>query len=381
MKNKSFKFLAFLILTIVLSCEKDLETDNPSINMENRIVIACGKPSSSDNYYVYAIDGNGNLLWSKPGFGPPVAINNDIAYLNLSGNLYAVNVRTGEEIWSNETTQGDFNNSITFYNKVLYTSSFGSKKIYAVNALTGEIKWSFETDILAVFSSAPTVVNEVVYFGAPDENVYALDLEGNLIWKYFTNAGDLRSSTAVSDNKLYIGADNGSLYVLNAENGDSIWSYNIGITGEESPTISNHMVFIQGEQKVFCLNSDNGSIIWDYDIAYSYSWSSPTEIDGKLYVCGINRGLQALNSNDGSELWNNTSFGTTTRGCPVVFGEVVYVSAPGGLVAIDALTGNTLWNYGEFTFMSTAISFYSSPVVYDTETKLVGYPSDSGNMQ
>jgi hypothetical protein len=238
--------------------------------------------------------------------------------------------------------------------------------------------------VFSVINSVPTVENNVIYFGAPDSHVYALDLSGNLKWKYKTGATDVRSSPAIANDKVYVGADDGKLYVLNASNGTLVWDYDAGIAGENSPTISNDKVYIQSEKAVFCLNAVNGSEVWRYTLPSTISdWSTPTENNNILYVCGTNNGLQAFNATDGSLLWKNTSFGTSTRESPTVFDGYVYLAAPGGLAAINAASGVTLWIYGKFDSwnVSNVKSFYTSPVVYDIETKTVGYPSDSGNKQ
>ncbi|WP_348811865.1 outer membrane protein assembly factor BamB family protein [Flavobacterium maritimum] len=365
------------------NCQFNVNVSAKTNSVGNKIIISCGQPHMSFDYYVYAVNGSGNLLWSKLGFGHTVAIANDIVYLNISGNLCAVNINTGVQIWSNETTQGYFNGSVTLSNNILYCSSHNGK-IYALDASNGEIKWSFQTEVFSVINSVPTVENNVIYFGAPDSHAYALDLSGNLKWKYKTGATDVRSSPAIANDKVYVGADDGKLYVLNASNGTLVWDFDAGIAGENSPTISNDKVYIQSEKAVFCLNAVNGSEVWRYTLPSTISdWSTPTENNNILYVCGTNNGLQAFNATDGSLLWKNTSFGTSTRESPTVFDGYVYLAAPGGLAAINAASGVTLWIYGKFDSwnVSNVKSFYTSPVVYDIETKTVGYPSDSGNKQ
>lgn len=351
--------------------------------MDKKIIISSGKPHMSDNYYVYALDGNGNLLWSKLGFGQTAAVADDIVYLNINGHLYALDVRTGDQMWSNETVLGNFNGAVTLMNGTLYSSSKNGK-LYALDSSNGQIKWSYQTEVSAVMSSVPVVQDGIVCFGAPDDHIYVLDLMGNLKWKYMTGATDVRSSPAISNDKVYVGADDGKLYVLNVLTGELIWDFEAGISGEYSPTLSNDKVYVQSDQAIFCLDATSGSKIWDYPLASTISdWSSPTERNNMLYVCGTNNGLLAFDAGNGSVQWKNTSFGTATRNSPSYFEDRIYLASPGGLVAIDAVSGKTKWIYGEYDpwNASNIKSFYTSPVIYDTGTKMVGYPSDSGNKQ
>ena len=54
--------------------------------------------------------------------------------------------------------------------------------------------------------SSPSVMDNKVYVGSRDGNVYALDAaNGQLIWNY-TTGGSVDSSPSVMDNKVYIGS-------------------------------------------------------------------------------------------------------------------------------------------------------------------------------
>jgi serine/threonine-protein kinase len=254
-------------------------------------------------------------------------------------------------------------------------------KLYAIRTKDGSTAWSYATGATGVISSSPTYQNGVIYFGSPDKNIYALNADGTLKWKYPTG-NDVRSSPAISNNIVYCGSDDGKLYALNASTGSLLWSFAAGIDGEYSPTISNGKVFIQGAQNVYCLDGTSGAMVWNYLVPSPYDWSSPTELNGVLYVCGISNGLQTFNSATGVLGWSNQSFGQTSEGSPTIFGGVAYVAASGGLTAIDISSNTKLWNYGYLDPTSSTItSFYTSPVVYDTQTKTTGYPADSGNMQ
>lgn len=187
----------------------------------------------------------------------------------------------------------------------------------------------------------------------------------------------------MADSKVYASADNGTLYALDVETGSLLWDFQAGTTGEESPTVSNGMVYIQGNLKVYCLDADTGSKVWEYEFPREADWSSPVEDNGTLYVCGTTEGLMAFDAASGAVLWNNTSSGSSNTNPPTVFEGIVYVTGAGGISAINTSSGETLWNYGYLDPWDDAnsVSFYSSAVVYDMETKKTGYPSISGHKQ
>ena len=93
----------------------------------------------------------------------------------------------------------------------------GGASVYALNAKTGVELWSYTTG--NGVGSSPAVANGVVYIGSDDNNVYALNAKtGAKLWSYTT--GDyVLSSPAVANGVVYVGSNDGNVYALNASTG------------------------------------------------------------------------------------------------------------------------------------------------------------------
>ena len=195
----------------------------------------------------------------------------------------------------------------------------------------------------------------------------------------------IRSNPAVYNDVVYVGNDGGTLSAINISDKTLRWSSDIGITGEESPTIDNGKVYVQGSTKVFCLDADTGSTIWTYSIEFetTSSWSSPTVANGIVYVAGFGKGVLALDANTGAKLWNNNAAAETADNAPTVLNNLLIEGGPNGLAAINATTGTTIWNIAPFTTSSSAtpIKFETAAVIYDREKGEIAYPSTSGHKQ
>lgn len=343
-------------------------------DMSNRILITSGELFMGDGIYTYAFDGNGNRLWSKKGYSDLATIENNIGYLTLNDQVHAINVETGEDLWVTGTADHYFENAVALSENVIYSTD--NHKIHAIDASNGEILWSYETGVYGYCRSNPTVVNDVVYFGAPDEYIYALNTDGTLKWRFAADAW-VRSSPAVANNLVYASSNNGTLYALDAVTGALAWEYPVGTTGEESPTVSNGKLYIHGKLKLYCLDANSGSKLWEYEFSReSFRWCSPIVQDGVLYTCGDDVSMLAINVADGTLLWSNTRSGPIDIYSPTVLDGVVYLAGSDGLSAVSTETGSTLWEHG----FQTA-SYSNSVVVYDLETKITGYPSTSGQKQ
>lgn len=157
---------------------------------------------------------------------------------SFDNKTYALDATTGLQIWSFETGHDlCVQSSPTVANGMVYIgSSYAGTlhgAIFALNVIDGSLVWDYETDGL-VFG-APVVVGDILYVGSsymgpvPTEfspetfavvltglrgNVYALDATtGTLVWNYSTG-GAMYSSPAVVDEVLYVGSMDSNVYAF-----------------------------------------------------------------------------------------------------------------------------------------------------------------------
>ncbi len=92
--------------------------------------------------------------------------------------------------------------------------------------------------------------------GCYDSNVYCLDAaNGDFIWSYATG-GNVSSSPAVADGRVYVGSWDNNVYCLDASNGDFIWSYTTGHYVDSSPAIADGRVYVGSyDNNVYCFGS------------------------------------------------------------------------------------------------------------------------------
>ncbi|MGB7900916.1 MAG: PQQ-binding-like beta-propeller repeat protein [Halobacteriota archaeon] len=89
-------------------------------------------------------------------------------------------------------------------------------------------------------------------------------------------------------------------------------------------------------------NMSNGQLLWKYATSGGVV-SSPAVAHGVVYVGSFDGNVYALNATTGEKLWNYTTGGAV--GDPAVVNGVVYVASDDNIYAINATTGTQLWNY------------------------------------
>jgi len=201
--------------------------------------------------------------------------------------LLCLNASTGAEIWRISVDFVSTDPAVA--NGMLYIA--GSKgTFYALDAKTGKEIWSYPL-IPFPTRGSPAVYEGVVYMGSFDHNVYALNAtNGAKIWNYTTGAF-IESSPAVANGVVYIGSDDGNFYALNATNGAKIWNYTTS-GGMSSPAVAGDVVYVGGfNGNLYALNASKGNKLWNYTVQqppgfeeYSGLHTSPTIANGRVYI-------------------------------------------------------------------------------------------------
>jgi hypothetical protein len=77
-------------------------------------------------------------------------------------------------------------------------------------------------------------------------------VSGGLIWSY-TTSGNVFSSPAVADGKVFVGSYDNKLYCLNAVSGELIWSYTTGNYVTSSPVVVDGRVYVGSrDNSIYC---------------------------------------------------------------------------------------------------------------------------------
>ena len=91
-----------------------------------------------------------------------------------------------------------------------------------------------------------------VVVGGRDKLVHALDGDGKRVWTFQTRAR-VESSPAIAGGRVYIGSNDGRLYVLDLNNGAKLWEFNAGAALSASPAIANGRIVIGAQDgRLYC---------------------------------------------------------------------------------------------------------------------------------
>lgn len=218
--------------------------------------------------------------------------------------------------------------------------------LLSATMLSGCSWFSGETDTV-VMAPLPQVENQFT-----PQTVWRRSV-GNGVGDFYSH---LRP--AYQDNHIYAADRQGLVMAMNAENGDKLWSVNLGekdgwfsrsdalLSG--GLTVAGSKLYVGSEHAlVYALNSDDGSVAWKTTVA-GEAISRPVVSDGLVLIHTSNGMLQALDENDGAIKWTVSLDmpSLTLRGesAPAVaYGAAIVGGDNGRVSAVLLQQGQMIW--------------------------------------
>ena len=209
----------------------------------------------STDHRLYALDAKQwGIKWKSFKAGgiiryAPAVWNNRVYFSARDNHVYALNAENGEWLWEFRSETWMDSPPILWKGR-LYIGAY-TKKIYVIDATTGELESQLQgrvyidgieyvcsqgqlrpiapqhnvnawRELTPLTYSYPATANGVVYIGARDNQIHALDIESREeIWSYPTK-GFIDAAPAISDGVLYVPSDDGYVYAFANQEGEDL---------------------------------------------------------------------------------------------------------------------------------------------------------------
>lgn len=303
-------------------------------------------------------------ITSGMGTGSPLVIDSVLIVTNLRGELHCINITSGKRIgWAaiGDGVQGspaiegstayiataNSRESLVAYNlfegKPLWKKEYGDIEVtplllgrrlyfgntagmfFCVDKSTGDLEWRFRLPGNTTFKgirSTATTDGARVFFGAEDGTIYALDATNGAEGWSRTTGAPVFASPALHENILYCGNKNGTLFALNASDGSIIWKFEAGGSIYATPAFTQNLLIIGTTAgTLFGLDRTDGAIQWKQEIN-SVINSSAAIAGGVAYLGTLKRELLAVNIQDGTVVWKHVLNGRIKTSPAIAHGKV-----------------------------------------------------------
>lgn len=224
-----------------------------------------------------------------------------------------------------------------------------------------EFLWKFKTG--GEVKSSPAIVDDVVYVGSADVNMYAIGLEdGRKKWEYNTSDA-IEAAPCVIEGSVYVGCMDGLLYALDAETGSFRWKYQ---TDGEIPGAANWMPSPDGQglwilvgsydNRLHCVDAATGRAVWTYETD-NYINGSPAVADQKTVFGGCDAIIHVVSLIDPNDTVGIDGGSYIAGSAAFIDGQIYVGNYDNVFVRADLAAEKIVWEY------ASDAAFFSSPAV------------------
>lgn len=255
--------------------------------------------------------------------------------------------------------EDEIRSSPIVHNGVVYVGAYDNN-LYALQASDGAFRWKFPTE--GGIAATPLIVpqNQTVIVGSEDSLIYAVDIRsGRIIWTLMTERS-VRCTATLAHEHIFVGSDDGKLYAAKASNGRVIWKYDAAAPIRSRPWVTDeHIIFGCETGEIVGLDL-SGTPKWRFRARRGVT-SSPVVHDGVAYVGSNDWHVYAIDVKTGYSIWRfRTEKPVWSNPFIVPETKTLYIgSVDGNVYALDIESGREQWKY------VTGNQITSSPAVAD----------------
>ncbi|MCG7981210.1 MAG: outer membrane protein assembly factor BamB [Candidatus Thiodiazotropha lotti] len=230
-----------------------------------------------------------------------------------------------------------------------------SGEVYALDAKSGDELWSVDTE--SPLSGGPGLAEGLLVVGTMEAELIVLDSEaGALRWRKRVGS-EVLSVPAIGGGSVVCRTGDGGVAAFSADSGEQRWLYDrsvpvLSLRGDSSPMISDSLVisgFAGG--KLIGLTLDAGLVAWEASISTPKGRtelervvdidSDPKLVEGTAYVAAFQGEVAAVSESSGVVLWRREI--SSHAGLDASWRQLFVTDDEDHVWSLDATNGATLW--------------------------------------
>ena len=264
---------------------------------------------------------------------PGITTDSERAYVAFGQGVYAIHVSNGQEAWrfpvEKPARDQLFYAAPALTDTGLVIAGSYNHKVYALQADSGDLAWTFEGAQERIIG-APVASGEAVYVPVADGTLFVLSTQdGTQQWSFHAD-GALWSDPVVTEDRIFIGTLTHKVYALDLQ-GKVLWTHDVGGAVAESPSLVDGALLIGAlGRPLLALDPATGEELWTA-ASERWIWASAVSSDGVAYFGDLGGRLAAASVHDGSIL-DEASLDGAITGRPALDSTHLYVATEVGTV-------------------------------------------------
>ncbi len=232
--------------------------------------------------------------------------------------------------------------------------------VYRMDATSGDVVWKIDTETPVY--AATGVGDDIVVVAHDSGDVVALSVvDGEMLWRSAIKR-QISAIPVVGEGRVVVRTADGLVIGLDSESGDVEWQVKkvvpgLSIHGDSTPLISGDVVLVGlSSGKLIANNVISGRDYWEMDISWVRGSNEierlgdadtpPIILGNTVYAGNYQGSVVAIQLVDAQLIWREDI--STRLPMAIADGLLVVIGELGEVIALDAITGDTLWRQTAF---------------------------------
>ena len=319
---------------------------------------AAAQGSSLPTQRMLAPHGLERMWWNQATMDPS---RDRVRYLSADENVVVVQSRSGlttvfditngRKLWAVQVSRVDAMSFPAITNDELVLIVSGTS-MYALQKFSGKLAWNFT--LPSSPSTSPGIDDERVYVGARDGSVYAFNLRrirkfynDRLLPKYSPQTRDWRykafkevTTPPISTGRtVNFASRGGSLYSVTTTDRKLSWQFETDFPISAPMGESRNYLFLPSEDfKLYCLHKDSGITRWVYNAGLEIR-TQPQVMEEDVFLTPAHGGLHVVDRLSGKRKWWKSKI---TGFVAAATSRVYATDSVGNLIILGREDGKTL---------------------------------------
>lgn len=226
---------------------------------------------------------------------------------------------------------------------VVYVGAYDNN-LWALDARDGSLIWKFATD--GGIGSSPAYNAGIVFVGSTDHALHAVDSRtGTRKWLFRTE-GRIYTTPVAAVGLVFFGADDGKLYAIRpgSTSAREMWNFNVMAPIRASVSYANDRLFFGTDIGEFLCLDISGEMRWRFETRRRIL-TTPLIYDNLAYIGSDDWYFYALDVEQGYPIWRYRTRGPVVSSPALKDDTVYFGSGDGFFYALEALGGREIWKF------------------------------------
>ena len=310
---------------------------------------------------IFKFDESSKLVWKKNYYTKrekklkPVlflgANNNTLIVADNIAKFYAINIHTGELLWT-KNNNSPFNSQVKVYDNKFFVVDFNNT-LKCFSTEDGSLIYEFKTEKSFVKSQKKLsliLIENIVYFNNSLGDITAVDMNnGDLIWQTPTRSSleivdsfFLKTSDIIGNkNSILFSNNKNQFFSLDAKTGILNWKQKIN--SSLRPTFINDLIFsVTDEGFLIVMDNKNGKIIRATDLFKKYKTKKRRKIKPVGFIVGskniyltTNNGRIIIADLSSGKILSILKIDNTIISRPFVLNQNIYIIKENAIIRLN----------------------------------------------